>query len=171
MNALKGQKLTHFSVMVTWKGQIQTQHIPHLWNCMLTHRIQRKMQVKITTMWLSSTTEKNVIQLEDRLVLNCMATSPMTIFPNEKLRKWEGVYQCAYHVWSSDRQVSLRSLRGTNRNRISIVIELESFWSQELPNKETQCNCKLQIYWYLPDSWTQHSPRQNNAFNMLWHWQ
>jgi len=108
------------------------------------------------SMWLSSTTEKNVDQLEDRFVLNCnccMAASPMMIFPNEKWCKWEGVYWYPYHGWSSDRQVSLRSLRGTNRNRISIVIALESFWSQESPNKETQCNCNWQIYCCLPYSW------------------
>jgi hypothetical protein len=126
------------------------------------------------TMWLSSTTEKNMDQLEDRLVLNYMATCPMTISPNEK---WCNEKMCTNICIMSgvltDRQVSLQSLCGTNRNKISIAIELESFWSQESPNKKMQYNCKWQIYCYLPDSWirVQQSIRPNNTFNMLWHWQ
>lgn len=128
------------------------------------------------TMWLSSTTEKNMDQLEDILVLN--GTYLHGNQPNDNLSKWK-VMQMRRCVpipiimsgVLTDRQVSLQSLCGTNRNKISIVIELESFWSQESPNKEMQCNCKWQIYCYLPYSWIQQSIRQNNTFNMLWQWQ
>jgi hypothetical protein len=45
----------------------------------------------------------------------------------------------------TDRQVNLRSLHGTNRNKIGTLIELESFWSQESPNKKIHCNCDKSI--------------------------
>jgi hypothetical protein len=112
------------------------------------------------TMWLSSTTRKNMDQLEDQLILNF--TYLYGNQPNDDLSRWKVMQMrrmCSNIHMSGVQtatQVSLRSLRGTNRNRISIGIELESFWSQKSPDKKMHCNCKWQIYCSLPNSLIQH---------------